>query len=197
MLTGCLIEVLDILGHRRGGNGFPRFLYNQGLTAFLDTHLLGEHVHDNQQHNRSQYWIILNLIQLEDDESLVKERGLHVAVKGFLVLTALVEGGENGCIVVNIELGRIKVHLLQQLGNALEGELIEGIEAEIGDAQLFPAFLHLINAPVNLHQITILHGLRQETLNLTGSGNDLTLCSGRVIGKVTEFLNLLHRAVYR
>ena len=112
MLTRCLIEVLDILGHRRGGNGFPRFLDNKGLTAFLDTHLLGEHVHDNQQHNWSQHRVILNLIQLEDNETFVKEGCFHVAVKGLLILTALVEGGENGCIVVNIELGRIKVHLL-------------------------------------------------------------------------------------
>ena len=35
---------------------------------------------------------------------------------------------------------------------------------------------------VKFHQIAILHGLRQETLNLTGSGNDLTLCSSRVVG---------------
>ena len=42
VLTGCLVEVLDIFGHRRGGNGFPCLFNHQRLTAFLDTHLLGE-----------------------------------------------------------------------------------------------------------------------------------------------------------
>ena len=73
MLTGCLIEVLDIFCHRRGGNGFPCFLDDKGLAALLDTHLLGEHVHDNQQHNRSQHRVVLDLIQLKDNELLVKQ----------------------------------------------------------------------------------------------------------------------------
>ena len=133
MLTGCLVEVLDIFGHRRGGNGFPCLFNHQRLTTFLDTHLLGEHVHDDKQHDRSQHGIVLNLVQLKDDELLIEEGGLHIAVEGFLIFAALVEGGEDGCIVVDVELRGVEVHLFHQLGDALEGELIEGVEHELFD----------------------------------------------------------------
>ena len=48
---------------------------------------------------------------------------------------------------------------------------------------------------VYLHEITILHGLRKQTLNLVVGGNDLTFGSGRVIGQLAKLLNFLHRAV--
>ena len=48
---------------------------------------------------------------------------------------------------------------------------------------------------VKFHQITILHGLWHETLNLAVGSNDLTLGSGWVVGQVTQLLNLFHRAV--
>ena len=50
---------------------------------------------------------------------------------------------------------------------------------------------------VYLHEVSVLHGLRQQTLNLVGSGNDLTFSSSRVVGKVAKLLNLLHGTVSR
>ena len=35
-------------------NCLPRFLNNQRLSSFLDTHLLQEHVHNDEYHNREQ-----------------------------------------------------------------------------------------------------------------------------------------------
>ena len=73
MLTGGLVEILDILGHDRSGNGLPRLFDDQALTAFLDTHLLGEDIHNDKDDDREQDGVILDLIDLEDDKLLIEQ----------------------------------------------------------------------------------------------------------------------------
>ena len=48
---------------------------------------------------------------------------------------------------------------------------------------------------VYLHKVSVLHGLWQQTLNLTGGGNNLTFSSSRIIGQITELLDFLHSTV--
>ena len=51
-LSGGLVEVLDVLGHHRRGYGLPGFFNDQHLAVLLDAHLLDEHVHDDERHQR-------------------------------------------------------------------------------------------------------------------------------------------------
>ena len=90
-LSHRLVEVLDVLCHGRRGDGFPRFLDDEGLAAFLDAHLLKEHVHDDEHDDGKQHGVVLDLVDLEDDELLVKEAGINVVVQRVLELTALIE----------------------------------------------------------------------------------------------------------
>ena len=85
MLSGRLIEVFDILCHHRRSNGLPCFLDDQALaTTVLDTHLLGEHIHDDEHDDGEQHRVILHLVYLEHDERLVEERLVHVVVQRVL-----------------------------------------------------------------------------------------------------------------
>ena len=113
VLTGGLIEILDILCHRRCGYGFPGFLNNQAFSALLDTHLLGEHVHDDEHDDREEDFVILHLINLEDDELLIKERSIQIVVKNVFLLSTFIERFENRCKIMDIETDVLLFHNLR------------------------------------------------------------------------------------
>ena len=51
-LTGCLVEVFDVLCHHWRSNGFPCLFNDKHLAVLLDTHLLDENIHDDQCNKR-------------------------------------------------------------------------------------------------------------------------------------------------
>ena len=73
VLSGCLIEVLDVLCHDRCCDGFPCFLDDKTLTAFFQAHLLSKDIHDDEHNDWKQYRIVLDLVNLENDELLIKK----------------------------------------------------------------------------------------------------------------------------
>ena len=102
-LSHRLIEILDILRHRRRGNRFPRFFNNEGFSPFLDTHLLQEYVHDDQHHNGEKHGVILNLVDFKDDELLIKQVGIQVGVERHFQFSAPVKLFQDGSEVTNGE----------------------------------------------------------------------------------------------
>jgi hypothetical protein len=50
-----------------------------------------EHVHDDEHDDGEQHGVVLDLVNLEDDELLVKEAGINVVVQRVLELAAFVE----------------------------------------------------------------------------------------------------------
>ena len=61
-LTHRLIQIFDVLSHRRGGDGFPCLFDDESLSAFLDTHFLKEHIHDDEHDDREQHGIVLDFV---------------------------------------------------------------------------------------------------------------------------------------
>ena len=132
MLTGGLVEILDILCHDRGSDGLPCLLDDEALAALsLDTHLLRENVHDDKDDNREEGLVILHLVDLEYDELLVEKALVHVIVEGILQLTATVEGLQNRTEVVDVEVGLLNLVGVRDLRNTLQGKLKEGIEVQL------------------------------------------------------------------
>ena len=73
MLSCSLIEILDIRSHGRCGYGFPCLFYDQHLTPLLDTHLLGEHIHDYQDDNGGEPLVLHQLIKLKHDKTFIEQ----------------------------------------------------------------------------------------------------------------------------
>ena len=74
MLSGRLIQVLDVLCHNWGGDCLPCFLNDQALAHLvLDTHLLGEHVHDDKHDDGEQHGVVLHLVYLKDDKLFIEQ----------------------------------------------------------------------------------------------------------------------------
>ena len=91
-LSRSLVQVLDVLSHQRGGNGFPSLFNDQHLPVLLQTHLLQEDIHDNQSDYREELLVLFDGIDLEYDESLAKQGTVHTLVENLVVVAALVEG---------------------------------------------------------------------------------------------------------
>ena len=159
MLSGGLIEVFYIVGHHWGGDGFPCFLDNQAFPAFLDSHLLGEHIHDDEHDDREEDWIVLYLVYLENDELLIKQAAVQVIVQDILLLSSLVERFEDGGEVIDVELDML---LVQNLRDALQGKLIVGVEGEFLYFQLFLLSLYLFQLALDAHEIVVFYHLRGE-----------------------------------
>ena len=90
-LSGCLIEILDVLCHHRGGDGFPCLFDDQHLAVLLDTHLLDEDIHDDKGDKREQERVVLDGVYLEDYEGLVKQLRVQIFIEGQLMAATLVE----------------------------------------------------------------------------------------------------------
>ena len=100
---------------------------DKSLPSLLDTHLLQEHVHDNQHHNREKHRIILYFIYFEHNETLVKQVNVQVGVQRHLQLAATVDLFQYGRKVMYIETDFLQ---LCNLRYAFQGKLIIGIERE-------------------------------------------------------------------
>ena len=186
VLTGGLIEILDIVGHDRGGDGLPRLFNDKTLaTVALDTHLLGEDIHDDQHDDGEEDRVILDLVDLEDNELLVEETGVHIIVQRVFKLATFIEGGEDGSEIVN---GETDITLAGDLGNTLKGILVVGVERELGDTHTETLLLHLVDILLDLHQETALDKLGGETLELALGTLTLTIGSGGIGDLVTDLL---------
>ena len=71
--------------------------------------------------------------------------------------------------------------LLHDLGNTLDGILVERVEVKLSDLQGLALLLHTLNLTIDLLQELALDNLRGKTLELIGSGSLLAVGSGRVI----------------
>ena len=79
-LSDRFVQIFDVFCHGGRSNRLPCFLDNQRLSSLLDTHLLQEHVHDYEYHNRKQHGVIFNLVDFEDDKLLIEEVHVQVGV---------------------------------------------------------------------------------------------------------------------
>ena len=151
-LADGLIKVLDVLRHGGRGNRFPCLFDYQCLASFLDAHLLQEHVHDNQHHDREKHGVILDFVNFKDDKPLVKEVHVQVGVQRGFQLAAPVELFQDGCKVTDVE-----TDFLQRgdLRDALQGKLIVGIEGKLLDLQPPFLFFHVVDLLLYLNQ----HGI--------------------------------------
>ena len=128
-LSGGLVQVLDIFCHHRGGNGLPCLLNDQNLAVLLDSHLLDEEVHDDESDEREKERVILDGVNLEDYERLIKETGVQVLIESHIMIAALVELLHQ--IVVSRQVDAGKAVLVTDFRKPLYAEFIEGIEAEV------------------------------------------------------------------
>ena len=128
-LTGCLVEVFDLLCHNWRSNGFPCFFNDKHLAVVLDTHLLNENVHDDKCNKREEERVILDRVNLKDDEGLSKQLCVEVLIECKLMTTALVEVLQQ--IVVGCQVDSCQVVLLYNLRNTDCTVLVECVERQV------------------------------------------------------------------
>ena len=184
-LTHRLIQIFDVLSHRRGGDGFPCLFDDESLSAFLDTHFLKEHIHDDEHDDREQHGVVLDFVNLE--EPLIKERLFQVVVQRTLQFTTAVELFENGGEVINVEGYLLLGH---QLRNTFQRIFIESVEGQLFDGHLPSALLHLLYLLFDAHEVAALDYLCHETHELTVSRYLLTLRRCLVIDQGMQFFHL-------
>ena len=163
-LAHRLIQIFDILCHRRRGDGLPCLFDDECLSAFLDTHLLEEHIHDDEHNDGKQHGVVLDFVYLKDDKPLIEERLLQIVVQCTLQFTATVELFEDGSEVVNVE-GYL--FLGHQLWNTFQGIFIESIERQFPDGHLPSALFHFLYLLFDTHKIAALDHLRHDAHKLT------------------------------
>ena len=125
----------------------PCFLDYQCLAPLLDTHLLKEHVHDYQHHDREKHGIILYLINFKDDEPLIEKIGIPIGVECHVQFTTPVELFQDSREVTDGEVNFLQRH---DLRNALQGELIIGIKGEFTHFELPLLNFQMVYLPVYL-----------------------------------------------
>ena len=140
-LPDGLIQVLDVLRHRGRGDGLPRLFDYQGLAPFLDAHFLEEHVHDDEHHDGEKHGVVLYLVNFKYNETLVEEIHVQVGVQRRLQLAAPVELLEDGGEVTDAEPYLL---LCRYLRDALQRELVVGVEGQFTDFQALLLFLHAV-----------------------------------------------------
>ena len=186
-LTYSLVQVFDILGHGRGGDGLPCLFDDQGLSSLLDTHLLQEYVHDDEHHNGEEHRVILDLVNLEDDELLVKERIIHVVVQRVFQFTAPVELFEDGREVVDVKRNFLFRH---DLRNAFQSKLVIGIERQSRHLHLSALCLHLVNLLLDADEVFVLNQFRHQAHKLVIGSPFLTIRSSLILDERMQFLYL-------
>ena len=131
----------------------PCFFDYQCLAPLLDTHLLKEHVHDYQHHDREKHGIILYLINFKDDEPFIKEVYIQIGIQRGFQLATPVELLQDGCEIPDAETDFL---LRGDLRDAFQGKLIVGVKGQFLYSQ--PAFLYfqVINLLLNLYQERVL-----------------------------------------
>ena len=64
---------------------------DKSLPSLLDTHLLQEHVHDDECHQWKEQWIILDTVDFEDDEGLIKQTAVHILIQRHIMAASFIE----------------------------------------------------------------------------------------------------------
>ena len=146
ILTDGFIEVANILAHIGRGEGFPALFDQNHLThAFEPPHLADISFHDDDRHDRKQDFVIFDIIQLEDDESFMKQIQLLVRVEQVVVLSAFVVRFEHRQEVVDVEILFPDVFLAQQAAvvpsyesvETVEGGLVFGVSADMLQIEVY------------------------------------------------------------
>ena len=186
MFAGRLIEILDIVGHHGCGDSFPCLFYDQAFSAFLDSHFLSEDIHDNEDDKRKKDRIILHLVDLKDDEFLVKQGCIQVIVKDVFLLTTAIERLQNGRKVMDCKLN---VLLDNQLRDSFKGKLIIGIERKFLNSEILSLSLHLINLTLNAKEIIFLYQLWSKALKLMKGSFLLSFSGSSIVQNSLELIN--------
>ena len=161
MLTSSLIQIFNVICHHWCSNGFPCFFNYKAFSTFLDTHLLCKHVHDDKGQDREENRIILHLVYLKDNELFIEQRTINIIIQNAFILTTFVEGLENCCKVMDVELNILLFHYLR---NTLYCKLIVRIETEFCNFQLLFLTLYLIYLMLYTHKIFVLDNFWSKTL---------------------------------
>ena len=103
-----------------------------------------------------------------------------------LQLAALVELFQNRGEVVDVE---TNLFLRHDLWNALQGELIVGVEREVGHLHLPPLSLHLVNLLLDAHEVLALNQLGHQ-FDEQFSCRILLTFAGRLVGH--QFVEFVH-----
>ena len=90
-LSGGLVQVFDVFRHHGRGDGLPCLLDDEHLSVLLDAHLLQEHVHDDECHQWKEQWIILDTVDFENDEGLIKQTAVHILIQRHIVAASFIE----------------------------------------------------------------------------------------------------------
>src|SRR5574344_2045148 len=186
-LADCLIQIFDVPCHGRRGNSLPCFLYDECLAPLFQTHLLQEHVHDDQHNNREENRVILDFVNLKDDKFLIEERFVEVVVQRVFQLASLVELLQDGRKVINVKLYLLLGHDLRY---ALQGKLIITVERQIINMQFFTLLLYLIYLLFYAHQILALDEFGHQPYQLLIGIVLFTLRGSLVIDDIAQLANL-------
>ena len=89
--SGGLIQIFYVFRHHGRGDGFPCLLDDEHLSVLFDAHLLQEHVHDDERHQWKKQWIILDTVDFEDDEGLIKQTAVHILIQCHIVAASFIE----------------------------------------------------------------------------------------------------------
>ena len=182
-----LVEILDILCHCGRGYRFPRFFNDECFASFLDTHFLEKDIHDNQHDDREQQRVILYLVNLKDDELLLKQRLFEVIVERMLQFAAPIELFENGREVVNIKHNLLVGH---QLRYAFHGKFIISIEGQGSDPHFFPPVFHPVNLLFYALKVSPFHQFRHQAYQLAVRSCLLAVRCRLVPDQLMQFLHL-------
>ena len=104
-----------------------------------------------------------------------------------LEFSAFIELLQNGSEVVDVEGDALFPH---DLRDALDGELVVAVEAEVVHVHLLPLLLHAVDALLDGDEVVALDELRHETHELAVGGNLLTVGGSLVVDEVVELVHL-------
>ena len=96
--------------------------------ALQSSHLVDEGLHNDDGHYREEYFVVLDVIQLEDDKPLVQEVQLLVGVQEEIILATLVVRLQDIEESPHIEVFLACTLLFKYLLILVTDKLIEGIE---------------------------------------------------------------------
>ena len=129
ILANGFKQIPNICTHIGRGEGLPALLDKDHLAdAFQPPHLRDEGLHDDERHHRQQRPVRGDVVQLEDDETLVQQIQLFVGVQQVVVLAALIVRFQHVQEVFEVEILLPHALLLQKPPVVGFDELVKGIE---------------------------------------------------------------------
>ena len=178
MLACRLEKVFDISSHRRRGNGFPRFFYDKTFPTRLQAHFLGKYVHDDKGNDWSQGGTVLYLVNLKNDELLLKKSSVRIIIEDILKLAILVERSQDGC---KFRSNKRNILLGEDLRNTLYGKLVVAVEFQFLHLQLLLLTLHIFQLAFYPCKVVFFDDFRGQANKVVSRSLLLSFRAGTVI----------------